>query len=261
MPKTAVSASTSSPDGGGGANEASAAVATIEPPSSTRRIIYEAKLELEVDALGDFEVRLPGWIRDHGGYLAEARTDRSPGRRPTGRWIARIPVERFEAFLAAVGDAGYARRLNQTSQEVTQEYVDLEARIVNAKRLEERLVKLLESTRGELAEVITVEKELARARGELEQLEGRRRLLDHRTSLSTVTIEVQERDPYVAPQAPESSLRDRLAGAWNGSVDLLRQVVEAALLAFVAGAPWGGVAVVACTPVWLVWRRRTHRST
>jgi len=251
------SLATNSEASSGGAAPTIERAATVSRPSATRRIIYEARVELVVDSLDTFEGELPKQIREHGGYLADARTDRSPGQKPGGTWVVRVPVERFEEFLAAIGQGGFARRLNQTSQEVTHEYVDLESRIANAKRLEERIVKLLESTRADLQEVITVEKELARARGELEQLEGRRRLLDHRTALSTITIQVQERDPYVPPIPPPHAptLGERLAQAWNVSWSSLAAVGETALIVVVAAIPWAAFTLVLLLPLVLVGRR------
>lgn len=258
-PHASTSDATAAATGAGDLENATSAAsaASAAPAAPARRIIYEAQLELVVDSLDEFERRLPERVREHGGYLADAKTNRSPGQRPSGTWVVRIPVDRFEDFLAATGDGAFPQRLNQTSKEVTQEYVDLESRITNARRLEERLVKLLENSKSELHDIITLERELARSRGELEQLEGRRRLLENRTAMSTVTIEVREREPYVPAKPPvaEPNFSERLATAWQTSWANLRELGEGLVIGLARCAPWLVIGAVFLLPVAaVVWR-------
>lgn len=227
------------------------------PAASTiaevRRLTYEARVELVVDSLEEFARRLPQQVREFGGYLGDARSDRSPGMLPNGTWTVRVPVERYDAFLEAIGKTGSVLRMHQTSQDVTIEYVDLESRITNARRVEERIAKLIADSGGGLQEILLLERELARGREELERLEGRRRLLANRTSLSTVVLNVRERDPYLPNLAPEFD--ERLADAWSGSIGRLRRLAENLLLIAVASAPWMGVVGACCLPIGLLVRR------
>ena len=127
------------------------------------------------------------------GYLARMEVAGSPGLPRSGRWTARVPGARFEAFLDAVAGLGELVSRKLDSQDVTEEFFDTEARI-KAKRVEEaRMLKNLEESTGSLKDILEVEHELSRVRGEVEQLEGRLRLLANLTDLTTVTIAIARR--------------------------------------------------------------------
>lgn len=231
------------------------------PPQEqdARKIIVEADVTLAVESLDAFERRLPEQLASFSGFVARAVVDRTDGRRPFATWTVRIPTARCAEFLDAIAGLGAVEKLQQTTQEVTAEFVDLEARIANAKRLEQRILELLANSRDELKEVIVVEQELARVRGEIERAEGQLRLLQNRTSLATVTIHAEQRERYVPPQAP--TFADRLAAAWQMSLDSLRELAEAILLLVVALTPWALVALPAAGLFFGILRWSLRRRT
>ena len=226
------------------------------PPAAAnaveRKIIYVAGVELVVEDFAEVQRRIPELVRRHDGYLAEANVDRTHGAHPGGRWVARIPVARFDAFLDAVVELGVPEQRSQTAQDVTEEYVDLEARIANKRRLEERVLDLLERREGKIEEVIKVEQELSRVREEIERMEGRLRYLQNRTALTTVTITAREERDYVPPQAP--SFTGRVTQAWVGSLRSLRQFGEWLVIASVAAAPWLIPALVLLVALRWLWK-------
>src|SRR5439155_19034059 len=85
---------------------------------------------------------------------------------------------------------------------------DVQARMVNAHRLEQRLIDLLANRTGKLTDVLRVEGELARVREEIERYEGRLRYLRTRSSVSTLTIAVHEANPIVAERPGSHPMRD-----------------------------------------------------
>ena len=230
------------------------------PSAIDRKIIYEAAIHLVVRDFSGMENAVSTLVKEHGGYLANVSIDRTSGERRSGRWQARIPVDQFESFMDAASELGMAESRSQTAQDVTEEYVDLEARITNKKRLEERILKLLEETDSKIKDVIEVERELARVRGEIEQMEGRLRYLTNRTQLTTVTIIAREQRDYVPPEAP--TFLARIRQAWGNSLFSLRQFCEAAGVAIVFAVPWLLVlAIVAGPPVWYMRRSKvTHKT-
>ena len=222
------------------------------PEESARRIIYVAEVELVVKDFSSIEGRVPELVEKFGGYLADAAIDRTQGRSRSGRWVARVPVERFEEFVEALADVGVPVRREQTAQDVTVQYIDLEARIANKQRLEERLLQLLEDRSGKLSEIIEVERELARVREEIETMQGQLRYMANRAALATVTIRAREDDRYVPAQAP--TFTARIGDAWRDSLGALRRFGEAAVIVAVSVAPW----LVLLVPVllWFVLARR-----
>lgn len=221
-----------------------------------RKIIYEADISLVVTDFPRAESEVPRLAKEHGGYLADVSIDRTAGEHRFGRWQVRIPVDRFEPFLDALSDLGVPENRRQTAQDVTEEYIDLEARIANKKRLEERILELLQVSEGAIKDVIEVERELERVRSEIEQMEGRLRYLTNRIALTTVTITVREQRDYVPPEAP--TFLARIRQSWANSLVSLRRFGENVFVAIVAAIPWLVVLSVVVGP--LIWRMRRRRA-
>src|SRR5262249_26682945 len=137
---------------------------------------------------------------------------------------------------AAVTRLGVPEKNSIDSKDVTEEYYDLEARIKNKKVEEDRLLKHLEKSTGKLEEILAVEREISRVRGEIEQHEGRLRLLANLTALTTVTINIQEIKNYVPPQTP--TFASNITSTFSGSFDLLVGLGKALVLIAVGLAPW-----------------------
>ena len=126
---------------------------------------------------------MPELVNKHGGFVASSDTDRTYNDRQTGTWVIRIPVDSYSAFLRGVSVLGFAESRSENAQDVTEEYVDVEARIKNKSKLEERIITMLEERTGKLSDVLEIERELSRVREEIERMEGRLRFLKDRTSL------------------------------------------------------------------------------
>ena len=213
-----------------------AAVPVKSTDSVDRKIIYVADVNLVVEDFASTEREVPKLVRQFDGYLAEVSIDRSQGDHRSGQWVARIPVDQFDPFLESLDKLGVPESRHQSAQDVTEEYVDLQARITNKKRLEERILQLLEERSGKISDIIEVERELARVREEVERMEGRLRYLHNRTSLTTVTIKAREERDYVPAQAP--SFTARVAQTWNGSLLTLRRFGEFSAISLVLLTPW-----------------------
>lgn len=206
------------------------------PAIVERKVIYNASLDLVVKDFAPLETEIPKLVKQAGGFLADVSVNRTQGLQRSGTWQARIPVDKFEQFLDDVSELGIPENRRQTAQDVTEEFVDLEARIANQKRLEERIVELLDSSSDEIKDVIEVERELGRVRGEIEQMEGRLRYLTNRTDLTTITITAREERDYVPPAAP--SFTGRIREAWANSLLELKNFGADLAVAVVYLTPW-----------------------
>lgn len=201
-----------------------------------RKIIYEGRVSLVVEEFQAVETAIPDLVKEFEGYLKEANVNRNQGRWRSGRWVARIPSARFEEFLAEVAKLGIAETREQTAQDVTMEYLDLEARIKTKKELEQRILKLLEDREGKLSDVVEAEKELSRVRSEIESMEGQLRFLQNRTAYSTVTLDVREEQDYIPEAAPDFS--GRIGKAWQESLRALKIAGQNFVIGVVAFVPW-----------------------
>ncbi len=240
------------PDSGNASSQDDPQIQTGKP----RKIIYTASLDIVVEQFDGVESMITDLVNKHDGFIASANLNRMQGEQRHGTWTVRIPVAQYDTFLNAVGDIGVPTARTQNASDVTEEFVDLEARIQNKKKLEARIIELLERPDDKLQQVIEVERELARVREEIERMEGRIRFLKNQTSLTTVTITVREERDYVPPTAP--TFASRISNAWSSSLINTKRLFENAVVFATANLIGFGVfllVVLISIPV----LRRTYR--
>jgi Domain of unknown function (DUF4349) len=212
-----------------------AELAQNPPPAGTelvRKIIYDAQIDLAIDDIDSTSEKLVDLIQSNQGYLAEQNITGSPGTRRSGLWKVRVPVERFEDFIQSLLGLGELERNHRTSQDVTEQFYDVEARIKNQKVEEQTLLKLLEERGGKLEDVLKVEVELSRVRGEIEQMQGRLRVLANLSSLATVTINLREREKYEPVEPVVASFSTQLSRAWGDSIKEFTDGVKGVIKSF-----------------------------
>ncbi|WP_165071281.1 DUF4349 domain-containing protein [Paludisphaera rhizosphaerae] len=224
-----------------GREEASSAAA---PAGVSRKVIYDATLDLAVDELDRASAKVGELVASSGGYIAEETMTGSPGSTRSQFWRLRIPVDGFDGFVKSVMALGELVQFSRKSQDVTAEYYDVEARIKNKQIQEQTLNKILQERSGQLEEVLKVEVELSRVRGEIEQMQGRLRVLQNLSSLATLTLTLRERDRFQPPAPVVADFSTQVARTWYGSVERMTDAVKGLILFAVSVAVW--------LPLWLV---------
>ncbi len=209
-----------------------------------------------VDEFTELESQVLRLVEEHKGFIGEATVDQVDERTRSGTWVARIPIDHYQEFLAAVAHLGTRERLHETAQDVTEEFVDVEARIRAKRQLEAEILKLLAERTGKLSDALEVERELARVRSEIEQMQGRINYLENQTSLTTVTIRGRERYQYGAPNP--AGFGDRLSLAWSESLTSFRKVCENTAIGVVWTLPF---AVPLLFVGWCIRRWLKRRSS
>jgi hypothetical protein len=138
---------------------------------------------------------------------------------------------------------------------VTAQYVDLEARLGNSRQTEQRLADLLRNRTGKLSDVLEVEQEISRVRGEIEQMEAERKNLSKQVSYATLSATITE-DYKAELEVVPPSTPTRLA---NAAIDGYRSMVDGIVslaLFLLSTAPtlilWGGIIFLLCR---LIWRK------
>jgi hypothetical protein len=138
----------------------------------------------------------------------------------------RIPSMNFDRAVTGLAPIGRVEQVNVTAEDVGEEFTDVTARVANARRLEARLLDLLDRRTGRLEEVLNLERELARVREEIERYDGRLRYLRTRTSISVLTISLHE--PQAVLGAPgDRPIRDAFRHAWRNFVDMVAGLIAA----------------------------------
>ncbi|MDX9872778.1 MAG: DUF4349 domain-containing protein [Clostridia bacterium] len=178
------------------------AIAPIEPaPPQTmpemqedieRKIIKNADVSLEVDDFTAAVETLKQKITAAGGYIANenVNTNRRNDAK-SGYMQVRLPAVQFENFMTGMDTLGTVRNRNIYTQDVTEEYVDVQSRLKAMRVKEERLLDILTKS-GQLSDILAVENELANTRANLESLEGRLRYLSNRVDYSSISINIEE---------------------------------------------------------------------
>ena len=212
------------------------ASAPAKAAKAARKIIYDARIELVVDSLNATEQAILKLVKQHDGFLAESDQSSLAQNQRHASWRVRIPATNFEAFVGEVVRLGEVRQNHVGSQDITEQYLDLEARIRNKREEEKRLLKHLADSTGKLEDILAVERELSRVRGEAEQMEGRLRFLADRSELSTVTIEANEWKDYKPPVA--ATFGTQVKRAFFTSVDRLIEFGKGLAILVVVLAPW-----------------------
>ena len=241
--------------GASSAGSASTSVGALVQAASAapRKIIYTAQVDLVVENLTSAQEKLLRLVKASGGYISDTTISGESGSQRSGTWKARVPVERYDAFMAGAARLGELQSVRSESQDVTAEYYDVAARIANKQVEEKRLRRHLESSTGKLSEILQVERELSRVRGEIEQAQGRIRVLANLSALTTVTLSMQEIKDYVPPAPP--SFATEVGRQFAGSLGALREAGKGIILAFVALAPWLVVLALIGLPARRLWRR------
>jgi hypothetical protein len=229
--------------------------ATAAGPSAvSRKIIYDAQVDLVVESVDPIAKKVSSLVQDVRGYIAEQNVTGSPGSQRSMRWRFRIPVDQFDSFVNSIVALGELERNNRTSQDITEQYYDIEARIKNKKLEEQTLNKILQERTGKLEDVLKIEIELSRVRGEIEQLEGKIRVLENLSSLATLTLNVREREKYAPAPPVVADFPTQIARAWDASMLGLVNMAKSLVLWAVSWAIWVPFLLVGALLAWILLR-------
>jgi len=220
---------------------------------SKRRVIFESNIELRVKNFDGIEPKVSALVDRHQGFISEANVSHQVSKSRTGHWTIRVPATAYRQLLDSVGSIGELESRKENADDVTAEFYDLEARIKNKQRLEERIAKLLDETKSELRKMIEVEQELARVREEIERMQGRLRYLTDVTGMSTIHLRVLEREKEPAPVVA-ATFSARVTNAWNSALTQATNTIQNTIVAFVENVFHIATALAMFTLVWLVVR-------
>ncbi|MBM3496373.1 MAG: DUF4349 domain-containing protein, partial [Armatimonadetes bacterium] len=195
---------------------------TIEAPDARKA---SASFSEQVTRLGGFVGNASEMVNELGGRTVTIE--------------ARVPATKFDELMRGLDKLGTVLSRNVTAQDVTEEYVDVEAKLRNLKRTEERLLAHL-SRSGKLSDTLLVERELTRIREEIEQHEGRMRYLKHHVAFSSATATIRDKARSEPMVPPESYSSGKVAStAVRSLVDFARSLWSMVIWIAVWSPVWG----------------------
>lgn len=216
-------------------------------------IVRKAELTVRVDDVAKAAEALETRAKAIGGYVAGSTLDRS-GTAPSGHLELRVPAPKLDEFLGGISRIGTVLRHTVSAEDVGMEFHDLEAQLRNW-RAEERRLQELFARAAKVPDLLQVERELARVRGQIDQATGRRDFLANQVAYATVTLDLSQ------PSAPHTP------PGWN-ALGVLREA-GSALWETTLGLVTLGIWIAVFSPLWIpgwllgrwLWSRRMRKAT
>lgn len=162
--------------------------------SIERKLIKEGRVEFETDNLSSTRKTIFEAVNNYKGYVSSDQEFKSPGRK-SNTVIIRVPAGNFDNLLsdATQGVEKFeSKEINV--KDVTEEFLDIQARLKTKKELEQRFIDLLKEAKN-VTEVLEIEKQIGQLRSDIESIEGRLKYLQDRVSFSTLTMTFYESIP------------------------------------------------------------------
>ncbi|MGH9805185.1 MAG: DUF4349 domain-containing protein [Candidatus Acidiferrales bacterium] len=224
-------------------------------------IAYQVTMSIEVKEFAAAKAKLEEIVAQAGGYIAQARSAETPNQPQRADLTLRVPAEGLSAVLEELRGLGRVVNEQITSEEVTEQVVDLDARLRNARATEQRLIRVLNERTGKVADVLEVEREIARTRQEIERMDARRQNLLQRAQLATVQVTLlEEFQAQLQPAPPGALTRLRNAG-FEGYESFVGTLLGLALFFARNGLNllfWGGLVWLSARLLRRACQRRYH---
>lgn len=185
-------------------------------------IVRIAGLTLTTKEFDKTRAGLEDILKRHSGYMGELKVSAPADSGRTLTATLRIPAPQLDAAMTELKKLGRVEDESQGGEEVTQQYVDLQARLANGIHTEQRLTEILRSRTGKLQDVLKVELEIDRVRGEIEQMQAEKKELSKRVAFATLSTTVRE-EYFAKLQGTPPSTGSRFR---NAAVDGYNTVVE-----------------------------------
>jgi hypothetical protein len=222
---------------------------------SAPMIARTVSLSIVVKDFATSRSSLDSILARHHGYSAQLSVSTPENASRGLRASLRIPAPELSSAVADLKILGRVENESQSGEEVTQEHTDLVARLKNSRETEQRLRTILRDRTGKVVEVLQVEQEIARVRGDIERMEAEQKDLEHRVDFATVDLQLTEE--YKAQfNPPAASVSTRIGNALVAGYRNASEMVLGIVLFFAASGPtlliW---LVIIVLPVIFVWRR------
>jgi len=201
--------------------------------------------------------KLEAILKSHHGYIGQLTMNAPAGAGRSLDAALRVPSAELDVSMTELKKLGRVESESQSGEEVTQQYVDLEARLANARNAEQRLTAVLQQRTGKMQDVLDVEKEITRVRGEIETMEAERKTLSKRVEFATINVKITEE--YKAQLQAPDSIGTRLG---NAAVAGYRHVADSAMGLAEFGLEYGlSLAIWVAVLFWPArWAWRHYRA-
>ena len=188
---------------------------TDQQALTDRKIIFNASVSLDVvdaeKAFNDCEIL----VAKYGGFVAQSSLQKSDTQ-VVATVVLRVPAAQVTQLMNGLAGLGTVTSHSSGSEDVTSQYIDIQARLKVLRAEEEQLVGFLKKATN-IKDMLAVQEQLGSVRTQIEQYEGQQRYMDNATSLATVTAQLtQTTDAFVEPRGFGSAFAQSLARFGHG---------------------------------------------
>jgi hypothetical protein len=238
--------------GGSGTGSSVANVDALPPGGVDARIIRTADLSIEVEKSGfqDAFERAQLVAQKYAGYVASSSVWGEKSK--SGNLLLRVPSKSYESAMADLSGLGTIDAQSSDSQEVTDQFIDLNARLRTWQAQQNVLLRLMEDANS-IAETMTVQRELQQVQFQIEQIKGQLRVLRDQTAYATIAVEIHE--PGAVKPVPGTD-KPSLTALFQQALAGFLSIVSLVIVGLGYLIPISLIALVA----WLVVRRLTTRT-
>jgi hypothetical protein len=240
-------------DAAAASREVGGATRNVVDLTTQQALIKTGAVSLRSSDVGTTRYDVQVLVDEQGGQVADDKTETDKSGEPLrARMVLRVPVDAFEDVMNALGSMETLASTSTSSEDVTTQLIDVEARIKAQQASVERVRQLLAQARS-IRDIMAIEAELAQRQAELDSLAQQQAYLKDQTSMATVKVNIERRPDPKAPVAEDddSGFLAGLAAGWDG----LKTTVVAVATVVGALLPFAVVVLLVGVPVWLLVRR------
>lgn len=222
------------------------------------KIIRTFYLDVETQEFDSLITNINAEIKRLNGYVESSRINGKGyydfGGSRFASIVARIPSDRVDEFVGTVNGNANVITQQETSENVSLQYIEAESRLETLRIEQERLYAILEKE-IELENIITLERRLSDIRYELENYESKLRYYDNQVAYSTVTLSINEVEKFTQVPETKQTLGDRIAAGWSDTMYNISESIQNFIVWFVVNLPyiifWGIIIIL----IFIIGRR------
>lgn len=208
---------------------------------NNQKIIKRASATIETLNFDESIEKINTEITKFNGYIESSSMHdssiRQDYRSRTSDITIRIPSNNFDVFINGLGNIGHVPYQDITTENITSQYVDAEARVKTLKVQEERLLEILKQGK-ELKDILEIETQLSNVRYQIESYTGNLKQWDNLIDYSTITLHVQEVDEILIEAAKPKSLIDKISVRFRNSVENIVKISKTLVVFTVSCIPY-----------------------
>src|SRR5207302_6790724 len=162
--------------------------------TANRKLIRNATVDLEIVSFDTAVQKITASANQERGYVVTTSSQKQANGKLRGEVVVKVLPENLDRFLQKIRGLGELRNQTLGTEDVTKAYLDTNARLKNARVMEQRLINMLKTKTGKVSDLLQVEKELGRVREDIEKMQGELKYWDSQVQFATVTISLAEKD-------------------------------------------------------------------